>query len=59
MIADKPHKTRISGFPLDSISVNIQTGCYYLNESDGERYQQEIIHAKGFRLFFERVMKEL
>ena len=59
MIADKPHKTRISGFPLDSISVNIQTGCYYLNESDGERYQQEIIHAKGFRLFFERVLKDL
>jgi len=46
MIADKPHKTRISGFPLDSISVNIQTGCYYLDESDDERYQQEIIHAK-------------
>lgn len=53
-IVCNPHPKRVEGFPLDCLSVSIQTGMYYY---DGDILVKDIgIAPKGFREFFQRVL---
>lgn len=53
LLADKPHKKRVEGFPLDSLSKDIATGKYYydLGERDLTSGMEE-----GFRQFFAQIV---
>jgi len=55
----KPHQKRVEGFPLDSISVHIESGKYYydLDKSEEEYYDSGLIGA-GYAAFFQRVLRE-
>lgn len=49
IISEKPFPKRREGFPLDSLSIQVATGKYYL-ENDDFREDREM--AEGFRQFF-------
>jgi len=50
----KPHKKRDEGFPLDCISVHIESGKYYY---DIEGYREKYLEADdGFVKFFQNVL---
>ena len=51
IITEKPHKNRKKGFPLDSLSVHIQTKKYYFDLID---YNKGWSMEKGFCNFFTR-----
>ncbi len=51
IISEKPCQKRRDGFPLDSLSIQVKTGKYYL-ENDSFREDKEM--ADGFRHFFIR-----
>lgn len=51
IISEKPYHKRREGFPLDSLSIQLKTGKYYL-ENDSFREDKEM--ANGFRQFFIR-----
>lgn len=57
LLTDKPHKKRINGFPLDSISLEISTGKYYYDLEDN--FQDQVAAEKGFRHFFDQITKEV
>lgn len=50
LLTDIPHKKRMPGFPLDSISLNLKTGKYFY-DMDGN-LQDEVVSNDGFRHFF-------
>lgn len=50
IITSKPHKKRKDGFPLDSISKDVQTGKYYMDLKAYTSNEQVMI--EGFRNFF-------
>ncbi len=52
----QPHAKRKPGFPLDSISVDIQTGKYYYDLPEEEIDQVAV--EDGFLEFFERILKK-
>ena len=54
-IVDKPHLKRIEGFPLDCISVHIDSGEYYYWH---DRDNDAGIVFKGFQAFFHKVITE-
>lgn len=57
LITSKPHAERNPGFPLDSVSVEIASGKYYMDiESDGNNSVSK--SARGFRNFFIRHVLE-
>ena len=56
IIASKPHSKRIEGFPLDSISIEIKTGQYYMDVYEKRSYREEYRMAKGLRDFFSRTV---
>ena len=55
IISSKPHQKRNAGFPLDSLSIQIDTGKYYYD------LEEEIVAsmASGFQNFFKRVLGDL
>ena len=53
LLTDIPHKKRVEGFPLDSISVQISSGKYYYDL--GEDLQDDIAGESGFRQFFQKI----
>lgn len=55
-ITSKPHPKRNTGFPLDSISVDIETGQYYMDMDSNSNHKNENQMAKGFRNFFLRTI---
>lgn len=57
ILVPTPHHKRVKGFPLDSISVDINSGKYYydIEENSVDKSAVEI----GFREFFERVLKQI
>lgn len=57
-IASKPHTKRIKGFPLDSISIEIESGKYYMDLEAEEGYKSKYDIGQGFRDFFKRVFKD-
>ena len=51
LFVEKPHTRRVPGFPLDSISVEIESGRYFYDMEDGK---QDVVAADtGFQKFFE------
>jgi len=59
IIADVPHSRRTAGFPLDSLSINIATGKYFMDEeidtTTGES-QKYGGHYSGFATFFQNIL---
>ncbi|MGM9988405.1 MAG: non-canonical purine NTP pyrophosphatase [Bacillaceae bacterium] len=55
MIASRSHEKREKGFPLDSLSVEIETGNYYFDIDSSE----ESSTGEGFRNFFSKVLHEM
>jgi len=53
IIASKPHPRRTKGFPLDSLSVHINTGKYYF---DMNELKDRSSMDEGFRNFFIRTL---
>ena len=49
-----PHKKRNPGFPLDSLSVHIESGKYYFDMTDNERFTESY---KGFAKFFQGLLE--
>ena len=56
ILTSKPHKRLTPGFPLDSLSVHIETGKYYY---DMDELKDRSSMDAGFRAFFERVLEEI
>ncbi|MDF2672631.1 MAG: hypothetical protein K0R09_896 [Clostridiales bacterium] len=54
LMTSKPHNMRKSGFPMDSISLDIETGKYFMDMNEKSRNEKEI--AEGFRSFFIRTV---
>ena len=55
-IVSAPHEKRREGFPLDSLSVHIQSGQYYYERGNNEgKYSDS---DDGFAAFFKRVLME-
>lgn len=50
LFTDIPHKKRVPGFPLDSISLDLKTGKYFY-DMEGN-LQDEVVSNDGFRHFF-------
>lgn len=57
ILTDKPHQVRIKGFPLDSISIDENTGEYYMDIKNEETESDMI--GKGFREFFAKVINKI
>jgi len=59
IIADVPHPRRTAGFPLDSLSINITSGKYFMDEEidttigDAQKYGA---HYSGFVTFFQKIL---
>ncbi len=54
LLTSRVHPKKTAGFPLDSISVHIETGKYYMDlKSDNTNYSSQ---SKGFRDFFLRTV---
>ena len=54
-IVDKPHSRFDAGFPLDSLSIEIESGNYYYDIKD---YTSKGDMNNGFKSFFKRLEKE-
>ncbi len=56
LLVSNPHPNRNLGFPLDSISVKLETGKYYMDltedEIDGENRDDGNNITEGYRKFF-------
>lgn len=57
VLVDKPHPKRVAGFPLDSLSVKIESGKYYHDLEDCELAQSAV--EIGIRHFFENVLSKI
>ena len=55
-IVDKPHKEYREGFPLDSLSVEMESMKYYYDLEGKESEKLGVIH--GFRNFFIRSIND-
>ena len=56
VITSVAHKKRVTGFPLDPLSIDIKTGKYYYDV--GEQYDR-ITVVDGLRKFFENALSEI
>ncbi|WP_291579164.1 non-canonical purine NTP pyrophosphatase [Clostridium sp. UBA6640] len=54
IISSKSHGKRNEGFPLDSLSVDIETNMYYIDMENDKKNKDDVIQDKGFREFFKR-----
>jgi len=57
IISSKPHERRNEGFPLDCLSVHIESGKYYYDMDGAEKKLAE--GDDGFAAFFQRVLPGL
>ena len=53
LISEKPHPKRVEGFPIDCLSIHIESGEYYYNRPDEVASSVEA----GIQAFFCRVLK--
>lgn len=53
IITDTPHSRRVAGFPLDSLSIHIESGWYYFDIENREFYSKV---DDGYTAFFRRVL---
>lgn len=57
LLTSEPHSKRVTGFPLDSISVEIESSEYYMDLEAVEGYKSKYDIGQGFRDFFIRVLE--
>lgn len=57
LLTAKPHKKRVDGFPLDSLSLDIASGKYYYDLN--ARQTDDIALNKGFSHFFETALRKI
>lgn len=57
-LVDTPHVKRTKGFPLDSLSVEIESGKYYFDISK-EKTGGDLAQENGFRRFVQEVLSQL
>lgn len=55
LFTDVPHKKRMPGFPLDSISLDLRTQKYFYDMEGNQ--QDEVVSNDGFRHFFCNFLK--
>ncbi|MCM1990830.1 non-canonical purine NTP pyrophosphatase [Oceanirhabdus seepicola] len=58
IINSHPHKNRISGFPLDSLSVEIESGRFYMDIQNNDNVAGNS-YDSGFINFFKRALYSL
>lgn len=58
LLVDTPHHKRTVGFPLDSLSVDIQTGKYYF-DMNSTRLDSDLAMCNGYCQFVNEVCKGL
>ena len=56
ILSPSRHKMQTEGYPLDSISIHMKSGKYYV-EMEGEK--DSFGHEAGFRKFFEKVLSKI
>jgi 8-oxo-dGTP diphosphatase len=56
ILTDLPHKKRIKGFPLDSLSMDINSNKYYFDLTENENGDKV---SSGFKAFFEKILSYL
>jgi len=56
IISPKPHATRNPGFPVDSLSIHIQSGQYYYDLNDAGNANKYYGIDDGFTAFFRRAL---
>ncbi|MCM0648147.1 hypothetical protein NBE98_07130 [Clostridium swellfunianum] len=54
IMTSKIHAKRIEGFPMNSISLDIETGSYFVDEDSNNKNEEKL--TKGFRKFFKLAM---
>ena len=57
VLVSEPHKKRVAGFPLDSLSIDIETGRYYHDIT--EKTLSKSCIEQGCRVFFERAIGKM
>ena len=57
-IVDKPHEKIVPGFPLDALSVDIETGKYFQDMDENLAVDKSVIE-QGFTKFFEEVLGKI
>ena len=57
-MVDKPHEKIVSGFPLDALSVDIETGKYFQDMDENLAVDKSVIE-QGFTKFFEEVLGKI
>lgn len=55
-LVDTPHPVRRQGFPLDSLSVNMETGTYYYDTAPEKL--EELATEDGYAAFFRDVLEK-
>jgi XTP/dITP diphosphohydrolase len=55
LLTSKPHKNRRPGLPLDSISLELDSGKYYMDIASSRSGMDERM-GEGFRSFFKRAL---
>lgn len=55
LLTDEPHPKRVKGFPLDCISMDIHTGCYFYDLEDCG--QDHLVSNVGFGRFFRHFLQ--
>lgn len=58
LLTSEPHSKRVKGFPLDSISAEIESREYYMDLEAAEGYKSKYDIGQGFRDFFIRVLAD-
>jgi len=57
-MVDKPHEKIVPGFPLDALSVDIETGKYFQDMDENLAVDKSVIE-QGFTNFFEEVLGKI
>lgn len=57
-MVDKPHEKIVPGFPLDALSVDIETGKYFQDMDENLAVDKNVIE-QGFTKFFEEVLGKI
>lgn len=55
-MVDTPHERRETGFPLDCLSVHIESGRYYYDMGEQQGVSESM--QRGFQAFFQRVLQK-
>ena len=59
LFTDKPHAKRVEGFPLDSISLDLETGQYFYDREENSQDDLVSESERGFARFFESFLEKL